>query len=226
VEGYSARRYIRRMDECCSAKSTEIEQLARRGDQRRVLWLVMAINTVMFVAEFAAGLIAGSVALVADSVDMLGDALVYVVSLFALERSERWRAGAALAKGIAILVFGTVVVIEVGAKFVHGGPPASGLMFAFGSLALAANLTCLRLLWRFRDVDVNMSSTFECSRNDVISNVGVLVAAAGVLAFNSAWPDIIVGLMIGTVFFRSAGRVIREAWPQFRSGVLVRDPAE
>jgi Co/Zn/Cd efflux system component len=163
---------------------------------------------------------------VADSVDMLGDALVYMLSLFALDRSERWRAGAAVAKGIAILTFGIVVVVEVGAKIVHGVPPAPGLMFAFGGLALAANLSCLRLLWRVRNVDVNMSSTFECARNDVISNFGVLVAASGVLALNSAWPDMIVGLMIATVFFRSAVNVIREAWPQFRTGVLVRDPAE
>jgi cation diffusion facilitator family transporter len=214
------------MDDCCSAKAREIGRLAQRGEQRRVLRLALAINATMFVAEFAAGLIAGSAALVADSVDMLGDAFVYVLSLFALERSERWRAGAALAKGIAILAFGMVVVIEVGSKIVHGVPPASGLMFVFGGLALASNLTCLRLLWRLRNIDVNMSSTFECSRNDVISNLGVLVAAAGVWAFSSALPDIIVGLLIGSVFFRSAGRVIREAWPQFRSGVLVRDAAE
>jgi len=214
------------MDECCSAKGHELDQFARRGDQRRVLRLALAINGTMFVVEFAAGLIAGSAALVADSVDMLGDALVYMLSLFALDRSERSRAGAAVAKGIAILAFGIVVVMEVGAKIVHGAPPATGLMFTFGGLALAANLTCLRLLWRVRTVDVNMSSTFECSRNDVISNFGVLVAASGVLAFNSAWPDIIVGLMIATVFFRSAANVIRKAWPQFRSGVLVRGVAE
>jgi cation diffusion facilitator family transporter len=214
------------MDDCCSVKSHEIDQLARRGDQRRVLRLVLAINGTMFVAEFAAGLIAGSAALIADSVDMLGDALVYVLSLFALDRSGRWRAGAALAKGITILAFGIGVLIAVAAKMADGVPPASGLMFAFGGLALVANLSCLRLLWRVRNVDVNMSSTFECSRNDVISNFGVLVAAAGVLAFESAWPDIIVGLMIAIVIFNAAVNVIRGAWPQFRLGVLVRDPAE
>jgi len=81
-------------------------------------------------------------------------------------------------------------------------------------------------LWRVRTIDINMSSTFECSRNDVISNFGVLAAAVGVVVFQSAWSDIIVGLTIAFVFFRSAGRVIREAWPQFRSGALVRYPAE
>lgn len=81
-------------------------------------------------------------------------------------------------------------------------------------------------MWRVRDIDVNMSSTFECSRNDVISNFGVLVAAASVSAFDSAWPDVTVGLMIATVFFRSAGRIIGEAWPQFRSGVLLRKQSD
>ena len=214
------------MDECCSAKGRETDELARHGDQRRVLRLVLAINASMFVAEFAAGLIAGSAALVADSVDMLGDAFVYVLSLFALDRSERWRAGAALAKGFTILAFGIGVLAEIGVKIAEGVPPTSVWMFAFGGLALVANLSCLRLLWRVRTIDVNMSSTFECSRNDVISNFGVLVAAVGVVIFQSAWPDIIMGLTIAFVFLRSAGRVIREAWPQFRSGALVRYPAE
>lgn len=141
-------------------------------------------------------------------------------------RCLRLCSGAALAKGFTILAFGIGVLAEIGVKIAEGVPPASVWMFAFGGLALVANLSCLRLLWRIRTIDVNMSSTFECSRNDVISNFGVLVAAVGVVIFQSAWPDIIVGLMIAFVFFCSAGRVIREAWPQFRSGALVRYPAE
>src|SRR6516162_9560002 len=108
--------HLGQMEECCSAKGREIDELARHGDQRRVLRLVLAINASMFVAEFAAGLIAGSAALVADSVDMLGDAFVYVLSLFALDRSERWRAGAALAKGFTILALGLGVLAEIGVK--------------------------------------------------------------------------------------------------------------
>jgi len=133
----------------------------------------------------------------------------------------------ALAKGFTILAFGGIgVLAEIGVKIAEGVPPASVWMFVFGGLALVANLSCLRLLWRVRTIDINMSSTFECSRNDVISNFGVLAAAVGVVVFQSAWPDIIVGVTIAFVFFRSAGRVIREAWPQFRSGALVRYPAE
>ena len=91
-------------------------------------------------------------------------------------------------------------------------------MLIFGALALVANLTCLALLWRFRKLNVNMSSTFECSRNDVAANLGVLVAAGGVAWFDAAWPDIVVGMLIALVFLRSAIRVLRQAWPQFRAG--------
>jgi len=204
-------------ESCCSAKATEIERLARRAEQRRVLIVVLAINAVMFVAEFGAGVIAGSTALMADAVDMLGDALVYAVSLYALARSDRWKAGAALFKGLFILALGVGVVVNVIARLQSGVPPSSTLMLLFGGLALAANLACLRMLWRFRAQDVNMASTFECSRNDVISNVGVLVAAGLVAWLASPWPDIVIGSAIAVLFFRSALRVIVEATPQLRT---------
>jgi len=204
-------------DHCCSAKSTEIERLARQADQRRVLVIVLAINAVMFVAEFAAGVIAGSAALMADATDMLGDALVYAVSLYALARSDRWKAGAAMFKGLFILALGVGVIVNVVAKIQSGIPPSSTLMLAFGALALAANLACLRLLWRFRAQDVNMASTFECSRNDVISNVGVLFAALLVAWLASPWPDIVIGTAMAALFLRSAFRVIFEAAPQLRA---------
>jgi len=191
--------------------------LARRADQRRVLLAVLAINAVMFVVEFGAGLIAGSAALMADASDMLGDALVYTFSLFALHRSDRWKGGAALIKGIIILAFGIGVIAEVIIKLRSGVPPSSRLMLIFGGLALAANLTCLRLLWRFRRQDLNMSSTFECSRNDVISNVGVLLAAAGVALTGTPWPDLIVGTLVAAIFLRSAVRVIGDALPVLRA---------
>lgn len=207
---------LRQAQDCCSAKSAELERLARRAEQRRVLVAVLAINTVMFVVEFSAGVIAGSAALMADAADMLGDALVYAVSLYALDRSERWKAGAAMLKGLFILVLGIGVVFNVATKIDSGLPPSSTLMLAFGGIALVANLACLRMLWRFRGADLNMASTFECSRNDVISNLGVLVAAALVAWFASPWPDIVIGSAIAVLFLRSALRVIVEAAPQLR----------
>ena len=124
-----------------------------------------------------------------------------------------------MAKGLIILGFFGVIVVEIAFKMRDGVPPSSMLMLAFGSLALLANLTCLTLLWRFRKTNINMRSTFECSRNDVIANVGVLSAGAAVAVFHSAWPDIIIGLIIALVFLRSAISVLTEAWPQFRSKV-------
>lgn len=205
------------MDECCSKKGGEIAQLGAKQDQRRVLLIVLAINAVMFFVEFGAGLIARSSALQADAVDMLGDALVYVLSLYVINRGAKWEAGAALAKGALILFLFLVIVVEIVHKLINGVPPSSNLMLIFGSLALVANLTCLALLWRFRKLNVNMSSTFECSRNDVAANLGVLLAAGFVAWFNSPWPDIAIGSLIALIFLRSAIRVIREAWPQFRA---------
>ena len=201
-------------DDCCSAKANELERLAAQADQRRVLLAVLAINAIMFVAEFGAGVVAGSTALMADATDMLGDALVYGLSLYALARSDSWKAGAALAKGAFILLFGVGIVINIVVKIGSGIPPSSSLMLAFGAAALVANLVCLGLLWRFRAQDVNMASTWECSRNDVISNCGVIVAAGLVAALRSPWPDIAIGAVIAAIFLRSAVRVLRDAWPQ------------
>lgn len=203
------------MDDCCSGKGCELERLAQDSGQRRVLTAVLTINAAMFGVEFGAGLFAGSAALMADALDMLGDALIYGFSLYALSRAARWKAGAALAKGGFIFLFGIGVLVEIGAKITTGVPPASGVMILVGLVALAANLTCLALLWRFRHHDVNLSSTFECSRNDVIANCGVLLAAGAVALTRSAWPDILVGLAIAALFLRSAVRVLKAGWHEF-----------
>ena len=209
--------------DCCHHKGSELERLAEHRDIRRVLVIVLMLNATMFVVEFGAGLIAQSAALMADSVDMLGDALVYAISLFALDRGIRWRAGAALAKGTFILALGVGVLMEIAVKIAVGVPPVSGIMLGVGSLALLANLSCVALLWPYRRHDVNLSSTFECSRNDVIANLGVLAAAGLVALTASPWPDIAVAAVIAAIFLRSALRVIAEAWPQWRGH---RRPAE
>ena len=212
------------MSGCCAHEGDALAHAARRAEVRRVLFIVLAINSSMFVIEFTAGLIASSASLMADSIDMLGDALVYVVSLYALDRSARWRAGTALFKGAFILFLGLGVIGEIIVKIVYDVPPSSLLMVIFGAMALVANLYCLRLLWQFRSDNVNLSSTFECSRNDVIANIGVLVAAAGVALLGSPWPDIAVAVVIAFLFLRSALRVTLEAWPQYRRPHLF--PAE
>ena len=205
------------VDDCCAGKGEEIAALGAQADVRRTLVIVLVVNLVMFVAELSAGIVARSTSLMADSVDMLGDALVYILSLYALNRGLRWRAGAALAKGGTIALLGIGIAVEVALKLVDGVTPAAHTMGLFGSLALVANLLCLGLLYRYRNRDVNMSSTFECSRNDVIANGGVLLAAGGVHLLGTGWPDILVGASIAVLFFRSAIHVLREAWPQFRA---------
>ncbi len=204
-------------DDCCSSKGSELEQLATQADQRRVLIVVLVINAVMFGVEFVAGMIAGSAALMADATDMLGDALVYAVSLFALSRGDRWKARAALFKGILILLLGIAILVNVAIKLTSGVPPSSTLMLIFGAMALVANLACLALLWRFRGQDINMASTFECSRNDVINNVGVLAAAGAVAAFASPWPDILIGGLMAAIILRSAVRILKESVTQLRT---------
>ena len=202
---------------CCHDKGHELERMALHKDIRRVLVIVMMLNAMMFVLEFCAGLVARSASLMADSVDMLGDALVYAISLYALEKSLRWRAGSALLKGGFILALGLGVLVEIVVKILWGVAPASGIMLTFGAMALAANLSCLALLWPYRRHDVNLASTFECSRNDVVANLGVLAAAGLVSASGSAWPDIVVAAAIAFMFLRSSLRVLADAWPQYRS---------
>jgi len=202
---------------CCDHKMGELEALALHRDIRRVLVVVLMLNALMFVIEFGIGLVAQSAALMADSVDMLGDALVYGITLFALGRSIQWRAGAALIKGGFIMLVGIGVLVQIAVKIAWGVPPVSSLMVVCGVLALAANLSCLGLLWPYRRHDVNLASTFECSRNDVIANLGVLAAAWGVAMSRSIWPDVAVAAVIAFLFFRSSLRVMVDAWPQFHS---------
>lgn len=140
------------------------------------------------------------------------------MSLYALSRGDRWKAGAAFAKGVFIQALGLAVLIQIGVKIVYGVPPLALPMLLFGLLALAANLACLALLWPYRKQDINMSSTFECSRNDVISNVGVILAAGLVRVFGSPWPDIIIALIVTGLFLRSAIAVLRIALPEIKSG--------
>ena len=203
------------MDSCCQDKACELEEL--RGRQARVLWLVLGINAVMFVAELVGGLLAGSVALQADSLDMLGDMLVYGFSLVALTRSARWKASAALLKGGIMGVFGVGVLGQVGYKVLYGGVPAAPLMGGMALIALIANATCLVLLTHHRNDDLNLRSTWLCSRNDIIANTGVILAAGSVYLTTSKLPDILISLAITVVFLSSAWSVLRAALAELRT---------
>ena len=165
----------------------------------------------MFVVESVAGVIANSTALLADSVDMLGDAIVYGFSLYVVGRGTIWQTRAALLKGLIMVAFGVGVLVQVVVKLLVGLAPFAEIMGGIGLLALMANAVCLALLWPRRTDDVNMRSAWVCSLNDVGANVAVLVAGAAVALSGSGWPDILVGLLIACMFGASAVNVIRSA---------------
>ncbi len=197
------------MDQCCETKAQEL--VALRHHQGRVLTVVLVVNLAMFFIEFGAGLLAGSTALLADSLDMLGDSLVYGFSLYVLHRSLAWRARAALAKGVTMAAFGVGVLLEAAFTLRVGVPPLVPTMLGAGALALVANALCFFLLWRHRADDINLRSTWLCSRNDLIANGAVLVAALLVAWSGSFWPDVIVGAGIAGLFLRTAASVLRES---------------
>jgi len=202
------------MGNCCHDKGCALDALRER--QGRTLRIVLAINVILFLVELTAGIMASSTALMADSLDSLGDALVYAFSLYVLFRSERWRAGAALLKGLIMLGFGIAITVPLINQLLSPVVPVAEMMGGFGIFALACNLTCLILLTRHRSDDLNMESVWLCSRNDIIANGGVILAAAGVAVSGSMWPDFIVGALISALFLRSAFYVISQAVRQLK----------
>lgn len=203
------------MSNCCNDKGCEVEAL--RSRQSTTLKSVLGINAVMFLIEMTAGLLAASVALIADSLDMLGDALVYGFSLYVIARGARMKAMAALFKGAIMGGFGLFVLGQAVYKILVPEMPVFETIGAVGLLALAANALCLFLLWQYRADDINMKSVWLCSRNDIIANIAVLFAAAGVWLTGSGWPDIAIGLAIAALFLRSAFWVLREATQEIRT---------
>lgn len=202
------------MADCCNDKACEIDALRER--QSSTLKIVLGINAVMFVVELTAGLLGNSISLVADSLDMLGDAMVYGFSLYVVARSTTMKARAALLKGIIMAAFGFFVLGQAIYRIAYPQLPVFETIGAIGLLALAANGTCFLLLWRHRADDINMSSVWLCSRNDIIANISVLFAAAGVWLTRSGWPDILIGLALAVLFLRSALHVLREASKELR----------
>lgn len=198
------------MDSCCAAKSTELQAL--KATQKRILQIVLTINAVFFLVELVAGLLARSTALLADSMDMFGDALVYGFSLYVLWKSAKWRASAGVLKGLIMAAFGLAVVGEAFHKLAVPVLPSGETMGIVGVSVLLANTVCFILLYRHRSDDINMRSTWLCSRNDILANVSVLVAAAGVTIFQSSWPDILIGASIAGLFLKSAFTVLHESF--------------
>jgi cation diffusion facilitator family transporter len=187
---------------------------------KRVLWVVIAINAVMFVIEIAAGRLAGSQALQADALDFLGDTLTYGLSLAVIGASLKTRATAAFLKGASLMLMGLWVFGSTAYQVLILGLPQAEIMAGIGFLALAANVTSVLLLLRYKDGDANVRSVWLCSRNDAIGNVAVMVAAVAVWAFGSAWPDLIVAAAMALLFLNSSYLILRQAREEYRADDL------
>lgn len=202
------------MKNCCENKSSDL--LLLQDKQGKVLKIVLIINSAMFFIEFTMGWIANSTSLLGDSLDMLGDALMYALTLFVLDRSLKSKTRVAFFKGFVLAAFGLGVMMEAISKIFSKTLPSAPTMGWIGGLALVANMVCLLLLLRHKNDDLNMKSVFICSRNDIIANVGVLLAAFFVSFFNSKWPDIIVGGVIAFLFLSSAFTILKESIPKMK----------
>ncbi len=194
---------------CDSCSSDNIEKATKQ--QRRVLIIVLLINTTMFIVEFSAGIISHSTALMADSLDMLADALVYALGLFALGRAAYWKNRAALTSGIFQMILGLGILIQPIYLLSTNSMPDAFNMGVFGLLAFVANTVSFFLLMAYKDGDINMRATWVCTRNDMINNVGVLIAAGLVYWLSSPLPDIIIGIIIAVIVMHAAWGVINEA---------------
>jgi Co/Zn/Cd efflux system component len=184
---------------------------------RRALWLVLAINAAMFCVEIGAGLAAGSASLQADALDFLGDAANYAISLFVVGMALRYRAMAALGKAATMGVFGLWVIGVTVWHALHGTLPQAFTMGAVGFAALVANAASFGLLWMYRTGDSNMRSAWICTRNDVLGNFAVLLAAAGVFGTGTGWPDLAVALIMAVLALQGAWVVLHQALAELRA---------
>ena len=205
------------MSDSCGSHGCAAPPASQSPAYRRVLWAALIINIAMFFIELAGGLRAGSVSLLADAIDFFGDAANYAVSLLVLGMALRWRARAALLKGLSMAAFGVFVLGRAAWSAAAGIVPEPVTMGAIGALALLANVSVAAMLYAWREGDANMRSVWLCSRNDAIGNLAVMAAALGVFGTGSGWPDLAVAAVMGMLALASARSVIQQARAELRS---------
>jgi Co/Zn/Cd efflux system component len=201
--------------DCCDHCHTSDPERGNPG-YRRALWIVLGINSAMFLVEIGAGLAAGSASLQADALDFLGDAANYGISLFVVGMALRYRAMAAFAKGVSMGAFGLWVLATVIWHAAHGTLPNAVTMGAVGFAALTANAVSFGILWLHRTGDANMRSAWICTRNDVLGNLAVLLAALGVFGMGTGWPDIVVAASMAVLALQGASTVLRQSLVELR----------
>ena len=189
---------------------------------KRALLAVILINAVMFFVEITAGLKSGSQALLADSLDFAGDSATYTISLLVIGASLRTRAMASLFKGGSLAVIAMIILASSLYRFLGDTVPAAETMGLIGFLALVANLTSLLILMRWRDGDSNVRSVWLCSRNDAVGNVGVIIAGIVVGITGAAWPDLLVAVLLATLFLRSAVSIVSQARAELKSSEVIQ----
>ncbi len=196
---------------CCEHETPTQASITNLPRYRRVLWIALVINMVMFGVELFAGYRAGSLSLLADAIDFAGDAVNYGVSLAVLTAALHWRARAAMLKAVCMVGFGLFIVGQALWRMTHGAVPDATTMGAVAVLALVANVAVAWMLYACREGDANMRSVWLCSRNDAIGNVAVMAAALGVLGTGSAWPDLVTASIMAGLALHSGWLVMRQA---------------
>ena len=199
---------------CCDSGCNTNQLLTPR--YRKILWIALVVNLAMFLVEVFSGFNAHSVSLMADAIDFFGDAMNYGISLAVLSMSLMWRARAALFKGLTMGIFGLFVLASAVWSLMHGKVPEPYTMGIIGMLALVANVSVAILLYAYREGDANMQSVWLCSRNDAIGNVAVMLAALGVFGSGSAWPDLLVAVIMASLGISAATQVINKAQVEMR----------
>lgn len=201
---------------CCNHEA-KFEGLS--PEYRRALWAVIGINAAMFVVEITGGALAGSQALLADALDFLGDTLTYGLSLAVIGMSVAVRSRAALFKAGTLAVMGVWVFGSTLWQVLSPDLPRAEVMGIVGVMALAANLASVGILLKYKDGDANVRSVWLCSRNDAIGNIAVMVAAGAVAATGTAWPDLLVAVLMAGLFLWSAAQILRQALSEGGAGI-------
>lgn len=179
--------------------------------QKKTLVALLLINGIMFFVEFACGWLAQSTGLVADSLDMLADALVYGLSLQAVSKGIKQKAFAAMVSGYLQILLGVGVLLEVARRVIYGSEPQSTLMISVGFVALAANILCLAMISKHRNSGVHMRASWIFSTNDVIANFGVICSGLLVGVTGNRLPDLVIGCVISTIVVRGGISILRHS---------------